>query len=72
MSIVKQRWILAQLVDAAPIVKTTQSTMFIAADVLLTGAVLAGGSKLVHQIFSVYESFMETTSKSLSDKSRTS
>jgi hypothetical protein len=48
-----------------------QFRWFVAADVLLTGAVLAGGSKLVHQIFSVYESFMESSQKSLSDKSKT-
>ena len=47
-----------------------QFEVFVAADILLTGAVLAGGSKLVHQIFSVYSSFMSTTSKSLADQSK--
>ena len=62
---------LAQLVDASVLGKTPQGSMFVAADVLLTGAVLAGGSKLVHEIFAVYEAFMQTTSKSVSDKSKT-
>jgi hypothetical protein len=43
---------------------------FVAADVLLTGTVLAGGSKLIHEIFAVYESFMKSAQKSLSDKSK--
>jgi len=62
---------LAQIVDASVLGKTPQGSMFVAADVLLTGAVLAGGSKLVHEIFAVYEAFMQTTSKSVSDKSKT-
>jgi len=41
------------------------------ADVLLTGAVLAGGSKAIHQILSVYDAFMSATQDKLSDKSRT-
>jgi hypothetical protein len=49
---------------------SVQYSCFVAADVLLTGAVLAGGSKLIHKIFSVYESFMTSTQKSLSDKSK--
>lgn len=47
-----------------------QYNFFVVVDVLLTGAVLAGGSKLIHQIFSTYEAFMESTNKSLSDKSK--
>jgi hypothetical protein len=45
-----------------------QYPFFIAADVLLTGAVLAGGSKLIHQIFSLYDSFMDTTQGRLANK----
>jgi hypothetical protein len=48
-----------------------QYQWFVGTDILLTGAVLAGGSKLVHEIFSVYSSFMSTTSKALSDQSKT-
>jgi hypothetical protein len=68
---------LSQIVDVSAIYKpaehvnSEQFGWFVAADVLLTGAVLAGGSKLVHQIFSVYDSFMDSTQKSLSDKSKT-
>jgi hypothetical protein len=36
---------------------------FTLVDVLLTGALLSGGSKAVHHIFTVYESFMEATTK---------
>jgi hypothetical protein len=42
---------------------------FVVADVLLTGAVLAGGSKAIHQIFSVYDAFMKTTQDKLNDRS---
>jgi hypothetical protein len=45
-----------------------QYPFFIAADVLLTGAVLAGGSKLIHEIFSLYESFMDLTQDKLASK----
>ncbi len=69
---------MAQIVDwtgldtpAAAFKSTDQFKWFVAADVLLTGAVLAGGSKLVHRLFTVYESFMESSQKSLSDKSKT-
>lgn len=48
--------------------KSLQYPFFIAADVLLTGAVLAGGSKLIHQIFSLYESFMDLTQDKLANK----
>jgi hypothetical protein len=34
---------------------------FLAVDVLLTGAVLAGGSVFIHQIFAVYDNFMNAT-----------
>jgi hypothetical protein len=61
---------LSQIVELdAAFTKTNQYMWFVAADVLLTGAVLAGGSKLVHQIFSVYDSFMESSKKSFSNKS---
>ncbi len=50
---------------------TSQFHWFVVADVLLTGAVLAGGSKLVHQIFSIYEAFMGSTQKLLSAKGAT-
>lgn len=62
---------LAQIVDLSALLKPTdqgasqQYGWFVVADVLLTGAVLAGGSKLVHQIFSVYNTFMDATQKSL-------
>jgi hypothetical protein len=36
---------------------------FIFTDVLLTGTVLAGGSKAIHSIYSVYESFVVSTTK---------
>jgi hypothetical protein len=49
---------------------TTQYALFVVADVLLTGAVLAGGSKAVHQIFSVYDEFMKSTQDNLA-KGRT-
>ena len=68
---------LAQIVDLTVIYKpadklvSKQFGWFVVADILLTGAVLAGGSKLVHEIFAVYESFMQSTQKSLSDKSKT-
>jgi len=67
---------LTQLVDISTIYKPAEKLVsdqhgwFVAADVLLTGAVLAGGSKLIHEIFAVYESFMQSTQKSLSDKSK--
>jgi hypothetical protein len=63
---------LAQLVkpDAA-FIASPQNQWFVGVDILLTGAVLAGGSKLIHNIFSVYTSFMSTTSKALSDQSKT-
>lgn len=36
---------------------------FLSQIVVLTGAVLAGGSKLVHQIFGVYEAYTTAWSK---------
>lgn len=66
---------LAQLVEMPTdqaFLASGQYQCFVGADILLTGAVLAGGSKLVHSIFSVYSSFMNTTSKNLSDASKAS
>jgi hypothetical protein len=40
-----------------------QRAWFAFADVLLTGTILAGGSKAIHSIFAVYDSFMESTKK---------
>lgn len=64
---------LAQLVKApdSAFLASAQNQWFVGVDILLTGAVLAGGSKLIHNIFSVYTSFMSTTSKSLADQSKT-
>ena len=62
---------LGQLVELPTDRGDGQYQCFIAADILLTGAVLAGGSKLIHNIFSVYGSFMSSTSKALSDQSKT-
>lgn len=53
---------------ASPDDKGFQYPFFIAADILLTGAVLAGGSKLIHEIFSLYESFMDLTQDKLANK----
>lgn len=39
------------------------NVFFTLVDVLLTGALLSGGSKVVHHVFNVYESFMEATTK---------
>lgn len=66
---------LAQLVSVptdAAFLNSGQYQCFLGVDMLLTGAVLAGGSKLIHNIFSVYSSFMNTTSKNLSDASKSS
>jgi len=61
---------LAQLVVLTPITGSAlplsvqeQYSAFIAVDVVLTGAVLAGGSKLVHQIFGVYEAYTTAWAK---------
>jgi hypothetical protein len=45
-----------------------QYPYFVAADILLTGAVLAGGSKVIHQIFSLYDSFMDATQDKVAKK----
>lgn len=36
---------------------------FLMVDVLLTGAILAGGSIFIHQIFAVYDNFMDSTKR---------
>lgn len=61
---------LAQIVVLAPLSAAglplavqEQYSAFIAVDVVLTGAVLAGGSKLVHQIFGVYEAYTTAWAK---------
>ena len=61
---------LDSIYDPAKGAHTTQYALFVVADVLLTGAVLAGGSKAVHQIFSVYDEFMKSTQDNLA-RSRT-
>lgn len=35
---------------------------------LLTGAVLSGGSQAIHQILAVYTEFMESTQKSVANR----
>ncbi len=52
-----------------PLSVQEQYSAFIAVDVVLTGAVLAGGSKLVHQIFGVYEAYTTALSKAAQAKS---
>jgi hypothetical protein len=44
--------------DALPV---AQKHFFCAVDVLLTGTLLAGGSIAVHQVFSLYDTFMESS-----------
>lgn len=51
-----------------PLALQEQYSVFIAVDVVLTGAVLAGGSKLVHQIFSVYTAFTTSLARSAQAK----
>ncbi|NOZ54370.1 MAG: hypothetical protein GXP08_14770 [Gammaproteobacteria bacterium] len=41
----------------------SQQTAFIIVDIILTGAVIAGGSNSINKIMKVYNSFMETTVK---------
>jgi hypothetical protein len=60
---------LGSIYDAGNNSHSPQYGWFVVADVLLTGAVLAGGSKAIHQIFSVYDAFMKTSQDRLSDKS---
>jgi hypothetical protein len=55
--------VLHTLFEEGPPANTTHSVFFTLLDVLLTGALLSGGSKAVHHIFNVYESFMEATTK---------
>jgi hypothetical protein len=45
-----------------------QYSLFIVMDVLFTGAVLAGGSKAVHQVFNVYEALMDSSQSVLQKK----
>jgi hypothetical protein len=55
---------LEQIVNLEPIKGYPQHyAWFTFTDVLLTGTVLAGGSKAIHSIFTVYDSFMNTTTK---------
>jgi hypothetical protein len=55
---------LNQIVDLSRINShSLQYAAFIMADILLTGTVLAGGSKAIHSIFSVYDEFMDATRK---------
>lgn len=55
---------LNQIVDLSKInTHSLQYAAFIIADILLTGTVLAGGSKAIHSIFSVYDEFMDATRK---------
>jgi hypothetical protein len=61
---------LAGLVDVSALLENGpqwQYHWFVAADVLLTGAVLAGGSKAVHQIFNLFDTVM-ATSQSIAQK----
>jgi hypothetical protein len=67
--------LLAEIVDYSslttpikPGVYPLQLYWFVAADVLLTGTVLSGGCKAIHQVFSVYEAFMQSTQKSAANR----
>lgn len=69
---------LAQMLDVAPLTVAgagvalqDQYDWFVAVDVLLTGTVLAGGSKLVHQIFSVYSAFTRSLQQAAVAKGNT-
>jgi hypothetical protein len=53
--------VLHSLLDAGPSGNSAHLKLFTLVDVLLTGALLSGGSKAVHHVFNVYESFMEAT-----------
>jgi len=56
--------ILNNLVEVDPVALASnhyQYNWFVVIDVLLTGAVLAGGSKAVHQVFKVYDSLMDSS-----------
>jgi hypothetical protein len=50
-------------VEPPPVGWRVHNGFFTLVDVLLTGALLSGGSKAVHHVFNVYESFMEATTK---------
>jgi hypothetical protein len=55
---------LNQIVDLSKVSPhSLQYAAFLIADILLTGTVLAGGSKAIHSIFSVYDEFMDATRK---------
>lgn len=55
-------------VDALANVPGHQAAWFGLVDVLLTGAVLSGGSQAIHQILAVYTELMESTQKSLANR----
>ena len=55
-------------VDALANVPGHQAAWFGLVDVLLTGAVLSGGSQAIHQILAVYTEFMESTQKSVANR----
>jgi hypothetical protein len=50
-------------VEPPPMTWGLHNTLFTVVDVLLTGALLSGGSKAVHHLFNVYETVMEATTK---------
>jgi len=54
--------------DALKNVAGNQAAWFGLVDVLLTGAVLSGGSQAIHQILAVYTQFMESTQKSVANR----
>lgn len=62
---------LNQIVDVSTIVtaRPGQYRLFIFVDVLLTGAILAGGSKTIHRLFTLYDTFMQST-RDKADKAR--
>jgi hypothetical protein len=54
--------ILSNLVSLDGLSKAeSQYSWFVVVDVLITGAVLAGGSKAIHQLFNVYDALMDST-----------
>jgi hypothetical protein len=53
--------VLQNLVTFDAIAGTPQAQFFYAVDVLLTGTLLAGGSVAVHQVFALYDTFMESS-----------
>ena len=52
--------VLSNIVDISTL-KESQEGIFIIVDILLTGAVLAGGSEAINKIMKVYNSFMTST-----------